>query len=195
MYVYTATATATATATGQIMNPHVLLLGMLLTYVSAVFIVAMYYQRAAHSSISSILEKPPCKYIVLGFMIGMGLLTLLYERERKCGATTALILILLLMIYGLLHFGTHTHIHYVFANVAFVSILLFMMFTADGTVLYGLVGLQLLLALYLILNKNAPDSSYAAYFFFIESLYVLNFAVFYLYLHYRTYVRTLNPKN
>lgn len=107
--------------------------------------------------------------------------TLLYEIERNDTYSTILISIVLIGIYGLLFMNESYTIHYFFAFLVFLSILLFMIrhcyVTGCDIVLSSslLVAIITLLSIVVQMNQNI---------FYGEIIYILNFAFFYLYLHF-----------
>jgi hypothetical protein len=157
-----------------------LLFLMLSFYLFPIIYVYMYYDN--NPSISNIISNDDSKYIILFFMILMGITTILYEYKRNDIYSIVIISILLVSIYILIYF-TEDHIfHYIFASIAFISILLFMIrhcrreCNQNCYILYMLLFIQVLLLLLLIINKDDT-------IFLYETLYLLNFAIFYFYIH------------
>ena len=114
------------------------------------------------------------------FMGIMGLITIIYELERKDNTTFLLILSLLIGIYGVIKTEESGKIHYIFAGIVFLSIFGFMARNCwkNGCFfLYFLLFLQFLMIISTIININNE-------IFYQEVLFLLNFAIFYLYLHY-----------
>ena len=115
-------------------------------------------------------------------MILMGTATILYEYKRDDVYSLAIISILLFSIYILLYFPEGHILHYIFASIAFISILLFMIRHCNREcyqecyILHILLNIQMLLLLLLIINID--DN-----IFLYESIYLLNFAIFYFYIH------------
>ena len=141
--------------------------------------VYSYYN--SNNSVSSIICKDECRKIILFFMLLMGGGTLLYEIERDDTISIFLILLLLIGIYGLICINENNIIHYIFAFSVFITILLFMIRHCYNTncnlLLTSSFLLEVLALIFIIANieKNI---------FFGEILYILNFAFFYLYLHF-----------
>jgi len=157
-----------------------LLFLMLSFYLFPIIYVYMYYDN--NPSISNIISNDDSKYIILFFMILMGITTILYEYKRNDIYSIVIISILLVSIYILIYFTEDHILHYIFASIAFITILLFMIrhchreCNQNCYILYMLLFIQVLLLLLLITNKD--DS-----IFIYETLYLLNFAIFYFYIH------------
>lgn len=157
-----------------------LLFLMSLFYIIPVAYVYIYYDN--NSSISSIISEDNSKYFILFFMILMGTATILYECKRDDVYSLVIISILLVSIYILLYFPEGHILHYIFASIAFISILLFMIRHSNREcyqecyVLHILLLIQMLLLILLIINID--DN-----IFLYESIYLLNFAIFYFYIH------------
>ena len=162
------------------MKAHVLLGCMLLSYLAVIYLIYSNYRGSESKSVSCILGDDACNGPILFFMVLMGLFTVLYEMERGCYKCVGIIVGLLLSIYGLLCYDTSKTIHYAFAAGAFLFILLFMGLNAKDRFLQVLFGIEIIFLLLLLGGKC---------FFFIEAVLILNFAVYYLYLHYITYVK------
>ena len=162
-----------------VMDKNGLLLFMLICYAIPIYYVYSNY-RSNHS-VSSIICSDECKYHILFFMLLMGIGTLLYEMKRKDTYSTLFIGILLIGIYGLLFMNESHTIHYFFAFLVFLSILLFMIrhcyVTGCNIVLSSslVVAIITLLCIVAQMNQNI---------FYGEIMYLINFAFFYLYLHF-----------
>jgi hypothetical protein len=157
-----------------------LLFLMLSFYLIPIIYVYMYYDD--NPSISNIISNDESKYIILFFMILMGITTILYEYKRNDTYSIIIISILLISIYILIYFTEDHILHYIFASIAFISILLFMIrhchreCNQHCNILYILLYIQVLLLLLLITNKDNI-------IFLYETLYLFNFAIFYFYIH------------
>ena len=113
------------------------------------------------------------------FLMGIG--TMLYEFERNDIYSINLIGILLIGIYGLISVNETNMIHYIFAFLVFGSILLFMirhcwLIECNNILLTSFV-LEIITLLFIIININED-------IFYGEIIYILNFAFYYLYLHF-----------
>jgi hypothetical protein len=157
-----------------------LLFLMLSFYLIPIIYVYMYYDD--NPSISNIISNDESKYIILFFMILMGITTILYEYKRNDIYSIIIISILLISIYILIYFTEEHILHYIFASIAFISILLFMIrhchreCNQNCYILNMLLFIQVLLLLILITNKDDT-------IFLYETLYLFNFAIFYFYIH------------
>jgi hypothetical protein len=157
-----------------------LLFLMLSFYLLPIIYVYIYYDN--NPSISNIISNDNSKYIILFFMILMGITTILYEYKRNDIYSIIIISILLVSIYILIYFTEDHILHYIFASIAFITILLFMIrhccreCNQNCYILYMLLFIQILLLLLLIINKDDT-------IFLYETLYLLNFAMFYFYIH------------
>lgn len=155
-----------------------LLFVMIVCYIIPIYYV---YYYNCNNSISSIICDDECKYIILYFMIFMGIFTFLYELERNDTVSIVFITLLLICIFGLIMINEENYIHYVFAYLVFIIILFFMCrhyyLTHCNIVLF--VSLLVACILLVILIMNIDDN-----IFYSEVMYILNFAFFYLYLHF-----------
>jgi hypothetical protein len=123
-----------------------------------------------------------CMLIMAGF-------TVLYEYQRQRWSLAA-ILVLLCGIFGVIFIPEQNPTHYIFAAAAFVAIIGFMCghtFNHTSThdiheTLRMLLYAQFLFTLVTIIGVIQETAIFAA-----EALFLLNFAVFYLYLHYHTF--------
>jgi hypothetical protein len=113
----------------------------------------------------------------------MGIGTILYELERKDIYSQIFMYLLLIGIYVLIYVNENNIIHYVFAFLSFIVILFFMLrhcYLKDcNIILFSSLLLELLILLYIVKNINKN-------IFYSEILYLLNFAFYYLYLHFIT---------
>jgi len=161
------------------MNKHVLLLFILVCYSLPIYYV--YYHYNSNPSVSNIICNENCKYIILFFMALMGLGTILYEIERNDIYSIIFICALLTGIYGLIYINETHQVHYVFASLVFLSILCFMIrhcyLTNHAMILLVSFVLEVVMLFYMIVNINTN-------IFYGEIIYILNFAFFYIYLHF-----------
>lgn len=161
------------------MNKNVLLMFMLVCYLIPILIV--YYNYTSNNSVSNIICNNNCKHYILFFMFLMGIGTIMYELERNDIYCQIIILILLIGIYGLIYINETNTIHYYFAFAVFISILFFMIrqcYLRDCDILLlSSLFLEILTLIYIIININEN-------IFYGEIIYILNFAFFYLYLHF-----------
>ena len=133
-------------------------------------------------------ELITARVVIAVCMVFMGLFTILYEIQRREIWSIILISILLVGIFGVIFVPETNQIHYIFAGAAFLSIFGFMVFHTFYSTLSSqkcsnlrlLVYLQLLFMVVTIIGviQDSP-------IFIFESLFILNFAFYYLYLHYK----------
>lgn len=161
------------------MNKNVLLSIMLGCYLLPIYYVYYYYD--ANCSVSNIICNNDRKHHILWFMIAMGIGTVLYEVERNDNYSLLLISILLIGIYGLIMVNETNTIHYVFASVVFIAILCFMIrqciLTDCDIVLSSSLLLEAVMLVYIITHMSED-------IFYGEIIYILNFAFYYIYLHF-----------
>jgi len=159
-----------------------ILFSMIFCYVIPIIIVGTTYFYDSNTSVSNIICNDRCKNVILVCMILMGGGTILYEIERNDPVSIVLIFILLAGIYGLISIKETDTMHYVFAFTAFASILGFMIQhvckNTECIILLASFLIQIALLCSIILNIYGGD------IFFAEIVYILNFAFFYLYLHF-----------
>ena len=160
------------------MNKNTLLAFMILCYLLPIIFV--YYNYNSNNSVSNIICDNNYKYYILFFMFLMGIGTLLYELERNDKYSQIIIYVLLIGIYGLIYVNEMHIIHYYFASLVFIAILLFMIrhcyLTNCNVVLITSLFLEIITLFYILIDINN--------IFFGEIIYILNFAFYYLYLHF-----------
>jgi hypothetical protein len=204
------------------MNPTIVLACMLLAYIAPVAFVYYKYNTAATAtatatrSISSIItsqepffsELAPLfqtRYFIAVCMLIMTGFTVLYEYQRCVDYmnsrmwSLASIVVLLVGIFGVIFITEDNPVHYIFAAAAFFAIVGFMTghtFTATGTTAGAYIHdiLRILLyAQFLFMLVTIIGVIQDAAIFSIEALFLANFAIFYLYLHYHTFCSSLSP--
>ena len=152
---------------------------MILCYLLPIMFVC--YNYTYNNSVSNIICDDKCKHYILFFMFFMGLGTLLYELERNDKYSQIIICVLLIGIYGLIYLNETHLIHYYFAGVVFIAILFFMIrqcyLTNYNVILMSSLSLEILTLFFILININ--DN-----IFYGEIIYILNFAFYYLYLHF-----------
>jgi hypothetical protein len=186
---------------------------MLLAYIAPVAFVYYKYNTATDSgtgtrSISSIItsqepffnEVAPLfqtRYFIAVCMLIMTGFTVMYEYQRCVDYmnsrmwSLASISVLLIGIFGVIFIPEHNPVHYIFATAAFFAIVGFMTghtFTATGTTadIHDILRI-LLYAQFLFMLVTVIGVLQDAAIFSIEALFLANFAIFYLYLHYHTF--------
>ena len=169
-----------------------ILLGlMMLAYIVPILYIYVTYSQ--DKSVSGVIGNEKCNIIILISMLVMGYFTILYEIERDVNNSISFICMALLLIgiYGVICIDEYNDMHYVFAFLVFVSILGFM---AYHSYLNTCSNLNLLLCIQIILLVSTIVNMHDD-FFYIEALFILNFAVFYLYLHYKMRGKNLIGKS
>ena len=205
-----------------ILSPNVILSVMLAAYSIPIAFVYFKYAAAPLSrSISSIITstEPFClfaaasnapphstvfqtRHFIALCMLTMAGFTVLYETQRPAQSgrwSLAVIIVLLSGIFGVIFVPEQNPTHYIFAAAAFFAIIGFMV----GHTFYGSTGtgtgtgvvenLRIILyAQFLFTVVTIIGVIQDAPIFIVEALFLLNFAVFYLYLHYTT-VSSVSP--
>ena len=161
------------------MDKNILLSFMLLCYLLPIMFV--FYNYTSNTSVSNVICNDNCKHYILFFMFLMGIGTLLYEFERNDKYSQIIIFVLLLGIYGLIYINETNTIHYFFAFAVFMAILLFMIrhcyLINCNAILMSSLYLEIITLFFILININ--DN-----IFYGEIVYILNFAFYYLYLHF-----------
>jgi len=161
------------------MDKNVLLSFMILCYLLPIIFVK--YNYTSNNSVSNIICDNKCKHYILVSMFLMGIGTLLYELERNDKYSQMIICVLLIGIYGLIYVNETHIIHYYFAFLVFIAILFFMIrhcyLTNCNAILMSSLCLEFFTLFYILININ--DN-----IFYGEIIYILNFAFYYLYLHF-----------
>jgi len=191
------------------MNPTILLTLMIAAYIAPVAFVYYKYTTATTArSISSIItsQEPffnniaplfQTRYFIAGFMLIMTGFTVMYEYQRcikhvssQIWWSLTSIAVLLIGIFGVIFIPEYNPVHYIFAAAAFFAIVGFMTghtFCASIAADINDILRILLYAQILFMVVTVIGVLQDAAIFTIEALFLLNFAVFYLYLHYHTF--------
>ena len=192
------------------MNQSVLLGLMLASYALPIAFVFSKHRSSSAVSISSIItSKEPffdvdvmennqyfnhvfqIRHFIATCMLVMAMFTIMYEYQRCVIASTwwsfMAILILLAGIFGVIFISDQEPTHYVFAGAAFFAIVGFM----TGHTLNMCNGMTdalcvLLYAQFFFMVVTIIQIFQDARILAIEALFLLNFAVFYLCIHFRT---------
>jgi hypothetical protein len=161
------------------MNKNTLLSFMILCYLLPIYIV--FYNYNSNNSVSNIICNDNCKHYILFCMFLMSIGTILYELERNDKYSQIIICLLLIGIYGLIYVNEMHLIHYFFACIVFIAILFFMIrhcyLTNYNVILVSSLYLEIFTLFLIMYNIN--DN-----IFYSEIIYILNFAFYYLYLHF-----------
>jgi hypothetical protein len=200
------------------MPPTTLLTLMIATYAIPIAFVYYKYSTATARSISSIITSkepfititdnnvPPVftmfqtRHFIAACMLLMAVFTIAYEYQRCVTQHTQwslfAIIALLIGIFGVIFIPEHDSTHYIFATTAFFAILGFMVghtyySTAGDTAAYDTLRI-LLYAQFLFMVVTVIGVIQDAPIFATEALFLLNFAVFYLYLHGENYTFSIS---
>ena len=153
---------------------------MLLCYLTPIYYVYSHYAASKKQSVSNIICDEKCQNTIFICMLFMGVGTLLYELERNDFRSFCSILVLLFSLYGVILINPDLKIHFLFAFVVFVDICIFMFLHVEkdkNNILAAATFLELLIFCYITLNIQGD-------IFYAEVAYILNFAFYYLYLHF-----------
>ena len=140
-------------------------------------------------TVSSTLADEKVNGIIFASMLSMGFFTIMYESGRKCWVSFMSILLLLVGIYGVILIEENEPIHYVFASMVFISIMVFMgwnsiiPYVSKYLLTLSILnfGLMLFLFGYILSNLfffSAIENSTG--FLVSEVLFIVIFAIFYL---------------
>lgn len=198
------------------MNPTTILTFMLLAYFAPIAFVYYKYNTCATIapiSISSIItSQDPLfndiaplfqtrHFIALCMLIMTGF-TILYEYQRcirHAGSpihwSFVSIVVLLIGIFGVIFIPEQNPTHYIFAAAVFFAIVGFMTghTFCTSTDVHDILRIMLYAQILFMLVTVIGVLQDAAIFAF-EALFLANFAVFYLYLHYHTFCSSLSPE-
>lgn len=138
------------------------------------------------------------RHFIAACMFVMAIFTLLYEHQRSemylnsARWSLSAIIVLLLGIFGVIYVPETNPVHYIFAAAAFFAIIGFMAWhTCWHTISDNLRlsdDLRLLLyAQILFMVVTVIGVLQDAHIFAVEALFLMNFALFYLYLHFNCF--------
>jgi hypothetical protein len=165
------------------MNKNYLLFFMIVCYLTPIFYVYYYFNSNSSVSVSNIICDDNCKNTIFFFMFLMGIGTLLYEIERNDFYSIMLICLLLFGIYGLISINETFMMHYFFAFLVFIAIFIFMVrhccLIKNNMLLLASLVLQFITLSFVAVNLYNGGN-----IFYGEIIYILNFAFYYLYLHF-----------
>ena len=144
-------------------------------------ILYVYFHYANCESVSSIICNNKHKYILFLFMSLIGVGGILYEIERKDTISILFIILLIIFLLSLIFIPINNFIHTFFAGLVCAAILGFMV---QQTLLKNFpiilsASLCLAFVFLLVILKDIREN-----IFYSEVLYILNFAFYYIYLHF-----------
>jgi len=161
------------------MNQNYLLLFMIVVYIIAIYYVYFHYCNS--TSVSSIICNTKHKYIIFFLMSLIGGASILYEIERKDTTSIFCIILLVIFLLSLICIPEYNFVHYLFAGLLCAVILGFMiqqtLLKNFPKILSASLCLEFLFLFVII--ENIRDN-----IFISEVLYILNFAFYYIYLHF-----------
>jgi hypothetical protein len=161
-------------------NKNILLGLMLFCYLPPILYIALNFY--GHESISHIISNKEgnINNIIFYPMIFMFFFTILYEIERKNIISLYLIIFLIVGIIGVICISIDNYIHYIFASIVFLSILLFMIMhtyiNINNILMSNLLYINIITLDNIILNITED-------IFIQEVVYILTFGIFYIILH------------
>ena len=156
------------------------------------------------------------RHFIAACMFVMAIFTLLYEHQRSemylnsARWSLSAIIVLLLGIFGVIYVPETNPVHYIFAAAAFFAIIGFMTWhtwwhnlrlsdpISDNLRLSDTISDNLRLLLYaqiLFMVLTVIGILQDAPIFAVEALFLMNFAVFYLYLHFNCFSTFFTVKN
>ena len=148
------------------------------------------------------------RHFIAACMFVMAIFTVLYEHQRcemylnSARWSLSAIIVLLLGIFGVIYVPETNPVHYIFAAAAFFAIIGFMSWhtwwhdlrISDNRRLSDDLRL-LLYAQFMFMVVTIIGVLQDAPIFAVEALFLMNFAVFYLYLHFNCFSPFLPVKN
>lgn len=198
------------------MDQNTLLTSMLIAYIAPIGVVYYKYSTAVSGagtrSISSIItsQEPlfahendtagaggaqctplfQTRHFIAASMFVMAVFTILYEYQRCIALqiwwSLFTIIVLLIGIFGVIYIPEHDRIHYIFAGAVFFAIVGFMTGHTAADIHNNLR--ILLYAQFLFILVTIIGVIHDTPIFIFEALFLVNFAVFYLYMHYMHYM-------
>jgi len=161
------------------MNKDLLLLFILICYIFSIFFLINKYKY--NKNISSIICHDNNKHIFILLLFIATIAIILYELKRKDLYSKILIFTLIIFLFLLIYCNENTIFHELLAFLIFIVILLFMIrnvyLTKCNIILLISLLFQIIFVLFIIIDLYAN-------IFYLEALYILNFALYYLYLHF-----------
>jgi len=154
---------------------------MIICYIIPILIISYIYNE--NPTLSNILCNNKCQsQTFIGFLIAFFIFTILYENERNDPFSLYYILVLIASIIGLIYYDESNTVHYIFAGIAFIAILSFMIYhipQSKSPLLHYSLILQIGLFIYILFHVYYREPI----IFRSEVLYIANFAAYYLILH------------
>ena len=164
------------------LNKHYLLLFMMKCYIIPYYYIYSHFKN--NFTISNVLNNHLNKNILFFDLFLLSISTILYEIiYRKDFYSLIFIFLLLLSIFPVIIINENNIFHYIFAFQVFISILCFMtrncFLSKNYTLLFISLFSEYWLFFSIALNINKNKNIFYSEFYFI-----INFAFYYLYLHF-----------
>ena len=161
------------------MDKDLLLLFILICYIFSIILLINKYKY--NKNISNIICHDNNKHIFILLLFIATIAIIIYELKRKDLYSKILIFTLIIFLFLLIYCNENTILHQLFAFLIFILILLFMFrnlfLTKCNIILLISLLLEIILLLFLIID-------FYQNIFYFEFLYILNFTLYYLYLHF-----------
>ena len=157
---------------------NVLLSLILITYFYGIYNISLNCNKN-EPSISEVLNKSEVQLNIILITIVFSLFNIFYESLRQNKVAFITNLIVILGIFGLLFINNKIQpYHDIFAFISFIFMFIFMTVTVKNWFSYYIVCIQLFICIMLFLTRKHEE------FFGYELLFLIIFAIYYLYLHY-----------
>ena len=145
------------------------------------FYQIIYYYNENISISNIYCNNTDCRKKSLLYTFFMGLISVLYEILLDNRISTFLLMIMYIVLFGLIYTDTIYKIHYVYTFMAFISMILIMIY---HNYLNNNWLLKLLLFIEIILLEKIILDIRGGKIFYNEIFYTLNYLIFYIYLHF-----------
>ena len=157
---------------------HILFSLILTTYFYGIYIVSLYCNEN-EPSISEILTKTEVQLNIILTTIVFSIFSIFYESLRHNKISFISYLIVILGLFGLLFVNNNIQpYHDIFAFMTFIFIFIFMTLTVKNWTCYYIVCIQVFISIMLFLTRKHAE------FFGYELLFLVIFAIYYIYLHF-----------
>jgi hypothetical protein len=146
-------------------------------YCAPILYVCCHY--SGHKSISHITYKNNIQYIVLYLITLLTIFIIPYELLRTNSYSILFVICMMIGIFGCMIYKRLQFLHYVYAGIGCLFIVLFMLYHSimrNDSVLYTITIIELLLYISMIIYFND-------HIFYNEFIFLFLFGVFYVYLH------------
>lgn len=159
------------------LNKNFLLIGIIFSYLYPIYYI--YNNFKSNKSISNIICDKNCKYIILKYLMYMCFFLLLYEVKRNEYFSSIIIATFVISSLLLVNIEESNNFHFATAFLSFLCLLFFtFIHYKKCTSLKYLFLLQIILGTFLI-----TDILFGYDVFLSESLYLVNFGLYFFVLH------------